>query len=431
MKIKIAAFITAIMVIFSAGAYALDIKIDDTQIEFCGHTGIPFIDSNNRTQVPLRSIMESLGAQVTWNQGAQTMIIKKDNITIQVPIGKYYIIKNGQQIPNDTVAKIRGGRTFIPMRAVLEAFGAEIGWENETQTVTISSQSFYDREGKVPSPSVCLKSHPGDFTITTSEHCQGNILALKIEKLNENDTVSIHTDAVKVKEKVFKYGNSYIALLPIDLYAKIGDHDLTVTFNKGEVDEYSITRTFIIKSKKFQTQYLTVSESLSQSTRNDEAIREFVEIVKPAREVSEAKKLWEGEFIKATSGRITTDFAQMRYINKELSSSRHSGIDLAAPLGTPVFATNNGKVTLAASELLSPGNIIVIDHGLGLFTSYHHLNTMNVKAGDSVSKGDVIGTVGSTGFSTAPHLHYSLSIYNTYVNPSQPISDIKIDLLYN
>jgi hypothetical protein len=86
MKIKIVAFITAIMFMFSAGAYALDIKIDDTQIEFCGHTGIPFIDSNNRTQVPLRSIMESLGAQVTWNQGTQTVSIKKDNTTVQIPM---------------------------------------------------------------------------------------------------------------------------------------------------------------------------------------------------------------------------------------------------------------------------------------------------------------------------------------------------------
>jgi len=424
LKIRITAFIVAIMLIIPASAYALDIKIDDTKIEFCGHTGIPFIDSNNRTQVPLRSIMESLGAEVAWNQGTQSVVINKEGTTVQVPIGKYYIIKNGQQISSDTIATIKGGRTFIPTRAVLEAFGAKVGWENETQTVTINSQSFYGLEEKPLSPFICLKSHPGDFTITTSENYQGNILALKIEKLNENDTLSIYTDAVKVKEKVFKYGDSYIALLPIDLYAKIGDHDLTVIFNQGKDDEYSITRTFIIKTKKFQTQYLTVSESLNQSARNDEAIREFVEIVKPAREISEPTKLWDGEFIKATSGRLTTDFAQMRYINKELSSSRHSGIDLAAPLGTPVLATNNGKVTLAAGELLSPGNIIVIDHGLGLFTSYHHLNTMNVKAGDLVSKGDVIGTVGSTGFSTGPHLHYSLSIYNTYVNPQQSIAEI-------
>src|SRR5665647_2010269 len=107
-----------------------------------------------------------------------------------------------------------------------------------------------------------------------------------------------------------------------------------------------------------------------------------------------------------------------------LSSSRHSGLDLAAPLGTPVHAPNNGKVTLAAGGLLSTGNTIVIDHGMGLFTSYYHLNTMNVKAGDAVNKGDVIGTVGTTGFSTGPHLHYAVSIYNTNVNTYQPLAGI-------
>ena len=424
MKRKIVAFIVAFMFMFSASAYAVGINIDDTNVQFCGHTGIPFIDSNNRTQVPLRITMESLGAEVDWNQATQTIIVKKDDMMVEVPIGKYYIIKNGQKIPNDTVAIIRESRTFIPIRAVLAAFGTEVGWKNETQSLTIDSQSFYGSDGKTPPVFVCLKSHPGDFIITTAENYPGNILVLKIEKSNEDAMVSIHTDAVKAKEKVFKYGVNFIAILPIDLYAAIGNHDLTVTFNQGKNDEYNITRTFVIKSKTFKTQYLTVSESLNQSNRNDQANKEFVEVVKPARSISEPKKLWEGEFSRAVSARLTTDFAQIRYVNKELSSSRHSGIDLAAPLGTAVLAPNNGKVTLAAPGLLLTGNTIVIDHGMGLFTSYYHLNAMNVKVGDAVSKGDVIGTVGSTGFSTGPHLHYAVSIYNTYVNPYQPIAGI-------
>jgi len=74
--------------------------------------------------------------------------------------------------------------------------------------------------------------------------------------------------------------------------------------------------------------------------------------------------------------------------------------------------------------LLSPGNTVVIDHGLGLFTSYYHLDTISVKKGDEVKKGDIIGTVGTTGFSTGPHLHYAVSIYNIYVNPYQTLSGI-------
>ena len=129
-------------------------------------------------------------------------------------------------------------------------------------------------------------------------------------------------------------------------------------------------------------------------------------------------------FCYACGGELTTDFAEIRYVNKELSSSRHSGLDLAAPKGTSVKAPNNGIVAFAMEGLLSPGNTVVIDHGMGLFTSYYHLNTINVKKGDEVKKGDIIGTVGTTGFSTGPHLHYSVSIYNTYVNPYQTLSGI-------
>lgn len=424
MKRKIVAFTVAFILTLSTSTYAVDISINDTNVEFCGHTGIPYIDSNNRTQVPLRITMESLGAEVDWNQDTQTVVVQKDDIKVEVPIGKSYLIKNGQKIPHDTAAIIRGNRTYIPIRAVLEAFGSEVGWKSETQTVTIDGQSFYGNDGRKPSAAACLKSHPGDFTITTVENYPGNILALKIEKLNEDDTVSIHTDAVKVKAEVFKYGDYYIAVLPIDLYAAVGDHDLSVTFNQGKDDEYNITRIFDIKSRTFKTQYLVVSESLNQSNRNDEANKEFVKVVKPARTISEPKKLWEGEFVVPVSGRLTTEFAQIRYVNNELSSSRHSGIDLAAPSGTSVQAPNNGIVTLAAPGLLSTGNTIVIDHGMGLFTSYYHLNTMNVTVGESVNKGDIIGTVGSTGFSTGPHLHYAVSIYNTYVNPYQPFAEI-------
>jgi len=424
LKRKIVAFTVAFILTLSTSAYAVDIGINDTNVEFCGHTGFPFIDSNNRTQVPLRITMESLGAEVDWNQDTQTVVVVKDDMKVEVPIGKSYLIKNGQKIPHDTAAIIRGNRTYIPIRAVLEAFGSEVGWKSETQTVILDGQSFYGNDGKTPSAAACSKSHPGDFTITTVEHYPGNILALKIEKLNEADTVSIHTDAVKAKAEVFKYGDHYIAVLPIDLYVTIGDHDLSVTFNQGKDDEYNITRIFGIKSRTFKTQYLVVSESLNQSNRNDEANKEFVKVVKPARTISETKKLWEDEFIMPVSGRLTTEFAQIRYVNNEISSSRHSGIDLAAPSGTSVQAPNNGKVTLAAPGLLSTGNTIVIDHGMGLFTSYYHLNTMNVTVGESVKKGDIIGTVGSTGFSTGPHLHYAVSIYNTYVNPYQPFAEI-------
>lgn len=424
MKKRILGFIIAFLLMSSTCAYAVDISIDDADVDFCGHTGIPYIDSNGRTQVPLRVIMESLGAEVDWNRDTGTAVVEKNDIKVEIPIGKRYIIKNGQQITNNTAAIIKGGRIFMPIRAVIEAFGAEVGWENETQKVTINSRAFYGSGLEKPVMFTCLKDHPGDFTIVTDVNYPGNILILKIQKLNAADPLTIHTDTVKTKAEVFKYGDSYLSILPVDLYAAAGDHDLTVTFNEGKSNEYEITRTFNIKSKVFKTQHLVVSESLNQSNNNEKANLEYVRVVKPARTISADYKLWQGKFVMPVDGRLTTAFAGIRYINNVLSSSRHSGIDLAAPLGTAVQAANDGKVTLAASKLLSTGNTIVIDHGMGLFTSYYHLNTMNVKVGDTVDKGDIIGTVGTTGFSTGPHLHYAVSIYNTYVDPYQTLAGL-------
>ncbi len=263
-----------------------------------------------------------------------------------------------------------------------------------------------------------------DFTVVSKENYPGNIMIVSVENLNSDETVKIKTNAVKTETEIYPYGEKYIAIMPIDLNAKIGEYDITAVFNEGMASEYKINKKVKINSKTFKTQYLTVSEELNSNNNDDKAIKEFIQYVKPARTESVPKKLWEGEFIMPVDGRLTTDFAEIRYVNNALSSTRHSGIDLAAPTGTEVKAPNNGKVTLAMNGLLSSGNTLVIDHGMGLFTSYYHLDTILVKTGDVVKKGDTIGTVGTSGFSTGPHLHYAVSIYNTYVNTYQPLNGI-------
>lgn len=95
----------------------------------------------------------------------------------------------------------------------------------------------------------------------------------------------------------------------------------------------------------------------------------------------------------------------------------HSGIDFTAPVGTPVFATGNGVVEETYNTRRGAGNTIVIDHGFGYKTSYSHLDAFNVKKGKSVKRGDIIGWVGNTGLSFAPHLHYEVLLKNKAVNP--------------
>ncbi|HOW23353.1 MAG TPA: M23 family metallopeptidase [Sedimentibacter sp.] len=265
---------------------------------------------------------------------------------------------------------------------------------------------------------------PADIEIITKENYPGNILLISIENLNADESVSLTTDAVKTGNDIYAYKDKHYYMIPIDLYTQPGEYKVRALVNEGRENEYTLEKTLTISQRSFKTQYLTVSEEMNETHNDNAAIYEFAQLVKPARTVSAKEKLWEGKFIMPVEGELTTDFAEIRYVNNEPSSSRHSGLDLAAPKGTPVLAPNKGIVTFAMEGLLSPGNTIVIDHGMGLFTSYYHLDTINVEKGDEVKKGDIIGTVGSTGFSTGPHLHYAVSIYNTYVNPYQTLSGI-------
>ena len=99
------------------------------------------------------------------------------------------------------------------------------------------------------------------------------------------------------------------------------------------------------------------------------------------------------------------------------SRKMHSGMDFTAPRNTPVYAASDGRILRADSRSSGYGKHIRIDHGFGYVTLYAHLNKYNVKRGQKVKKGDVIGYVGSTGRSQAPHLHYEVQIDKKRVNP--------------
>lgn len=95
----------------------------------------------------------------------------------------------------------------------------------------------------------------------------------------------------------------------------------------------------------------------------------------------------------------------------------HTGIDFTAPSGTPIQATGNGKVIKADRGRVGYGNHVIIDHGYGYTTLYGHMSTIQVREGEEITKGQTIGTVGNTGTSTAPHLHYEVRLKGNPVDP--------------
>jgi len=122
--------------------FATNISINNQNVRFTESSGSPFIDSANRTQVPFRQSMEAFGASVSWDSVKNMAVAVKDGVTVQVPIGASYIIRDDQKITNDTIALIKNGRTYLPIRAVLEAFGADVSWNSDTQTVVVANQNI-------------------------------------------------------------------------------------------------------------------------------------------------------------------------------------------------------------------------------------------------------------------------------------------------
>lgn len=109
-------------------------------IKFTEESGMPFVDSANRTQVPLRMTMQNYGADVGWDSTSKTAIVEKNGIKVEVPIGKNYILVNGAQQAIDTAAQIVNGKTYLPIKAVVEALGGEVAWDSSIKTVIITGQ---------------------------------------------------------------------------------------------------------------------------------------------------------------------------------------------------------------------------------------------------------------------------------------------------
>lgn len=114
--------------LFTTTAGAVDVYIDGAKVPYDDNTGYPFVNAENRTLVPLRATMEAFGATVRWDAETKTALVTKNEVTVAVTIGENRVFRNGTEIPNDAAAVIVNGRTYLPIRAVLEALDATVGW---------------------------------------------------------------------------------------------------------------------------------------------------------------------------------------------------------------------------------------------------------------------------------------------------------------
>lgn len=250
-----------------------------------------------------------------------------------------------------------------------------------------------------------------NFSAEALEICgdirQGELILIKDKNARE---IIVSNNLKDRKYKVFDDGISPVALHR-DVSQKI---KLKVYSLSGAMMSYELQ----ITPAQWDIQRVNGVEQhkVTPSKSHQKEINRELSAVNRALSVHSAYAFWRDGFILPLDGRISGNFGNQRIFNGT-PKSPHSGTDIAAPEGTPVKASGNGKVILSGQDYFYTGNMVILDHGAGLQTIYAHLQKAVVKSGDEVKKGDVIGFVGKTGRATGPHLHWGASLNGVRFRP--------------
>jgi murein DD-endopeptidase MepM/ murein hydrolase activator NlpD len=204
------------------------------------------------------------------------------------------------------------------------------------------------------------------------------------------------------------------ALLPVGYGIAPGSRKVTVDLTVDGATVH-LERTVTVRHTDFGVQRLRMKAS-TQALYDDPMVEEESRLIGEAKARRSPLRLWNAPFLKPCPGRISTRYGLLRSINGK-PAYRHRGVDIAAPRGTPIRAAETGTVTLARTDFRLHGKTVVLDHGHGVCSLYIHMDSIAVKVGDAVQRGQVIGRVGSTGASTGPHLHWGLYVQGDAVDP--------------
>lgn len=174
-------------------AYGINVYIDGVPVQFDNSSGYPFAE-NGRTLVPLRATMESFGATVAWEAETSTAIVYKDTTTVRCEIGKNYIYRNNVKIENDAAAVVRDQRTYLPIRVVLESFGATVAWDGSVKVTGQGDGLLINQVENTPS---VTKNYWSVWNEAIAQKGAGNyteainkILSISSQFIKENDGAS-------------------------------------------------------------------------------------------------------------------------------------------------------------------------------------------------------------------------------------------------
>ena len=260
------------------------------------------------------------------------------------------------------------------------------------------------------SPSVVLSLSELDISIVPSEIGQGEIGFLTILKNGE-----IMPEVLWMGKNISMVPDNekgvWFSFIGADLTTEPGRYKLEIS------DKHNSHKVMMsVLSKDYGTRRLNLPEKMvSLDAETLKRARKESKRMKEVFSSSTERPLWSGGWIRPVSGKIVGPFGRKSIINN-MKRAPQSGVDFRAAEGTPVKATNKGKVVLVNNHFFS-GLTVVIDHGGSIQSMYFHLDYSFVNVDQSIEKGDIIGLSGSTGRATGPHLHFGIRLNGNRVDP--------------
>ena len=257
--------------------------------------------------------------------------------------------------------------------------------------------------------------------VSAGQAKQGDLLTAQVESPNAiaevkgewvGHDIAFWKDAAGGREQ-------WRAVIGVDLEQKPGNLELQISGKLADGTALNCVATIVVQEGNFATEKLQVEKQFVEPNpeQRERANEEGARLRAIFAEVT-PEKLWSGKFRMPLDGiHNGRNFGRRRVLNGQ-PRSPHSGVDFPAMTGTLVHASQSGRVVLE-ENLFFAGNTVVVDHGLGIYTLFGHLSAIDVKPGENVKAGAVVGKVGATGRVTGPHLHWGLTVERARVNALQ------------
>ena len=204
----------------------------------------------------------------------------------------------------------------------------------------------------------------------------------------------------------------WLAIIGIPRSTRAGKYPIAIQWPSSKTIQH-----FVVADKRYAEQRIQIENKRQVNPEK----RDMIRIINESQIMKKAFTSWTTEVGRSlrmnwpVSGPISSPFGLTRFFNDQ-PRRPHSGIDIAAPTGTPITAPKAGTV-IATGDFFFNGNTVILDHGKGLISLFCHLDRIDTKNGEILSRGTQLGTVGQTGRATGPHLHWSLNLNNVRINP--------------